>query len=66
MRANFKIEDGNLVMIIQDHDTMVSRESLGMWLPDNEGMSCTYSRERSQPAGKIRRQNSNQLCPVCN
>ena len=37
MRANFKIEDGNLVMIIQDHDTMVSRESLGVWLPDNEG-----------------------------
>jgi hypothetical protein len=25
------------VMIIQDHDTMVSRESLGVWLPDNEG-----------------------------
>ena len=37
MRANFKIEDGNLVMIIQDHDTMVSRESLGVWLPNNEG-----------------------------
>jgi hypothetical protein len=27
----------NLVMIIHDHDTMVSRENLGMWLPDNEG-----------------------------
>ena len=37
MRANFKIEDGNLVMIIQDHNTMVSRENLGVWLPHNEG-----------------------------
>ena len=25
------------MMIIQDHDTMVSRENLGVWLPDNEG-----------------------------
>jgi len=37
MRASFTIEDGNLVMIIHDHDTMVSRANLGMWLPDNEG-----------------------------
>ena len=66
MRANFKIEDGNLVMIIQDHDTMASRESLGVWLPDNEGHVMHLFSRALQPAGKIRRQNSNQLCPVCN
>ena len=52
MRANFKIEDGNLVMIIQDHDTMVSRESLGLWLPDNEGhvSAPILASVRSRPA----------------
>ena len=36
MTASFKVEDGNLMMTIHHPDTMLSRENLGIWLPDNE------------------------------
>jgi hypothetical protein len=66
MTASFKVEDGNLMMTIHHPDTMLSRENLGIWLPDNEE-HIMHLFARAFAAGRENRTlKSNQLCPVCN